>query len=311
MPSDPHTPIMTTPSLRREDLGDLLNLLAVAQEGSFTRAAARLGLSQSALSHAIARFEERLGVRLLNRTTRSVAPTEAGAALIESTGPALGEIGGRLAALSSLRDRPSGHIRITSSDHAASSILWPVVERLTRENPEISVEINVDSALTDIVTERFDAGVRLGEQVARDMIAVRIGPRLRMAAVAAPAYVAAQGVPLVPQDLSAHRCINMRMASAGGLYVWEFSKDGRNLNVRVDGQLTFNRVPMILEAAMAGHGIAMVMEDMVEQHIASGALVRVLEDWCEPFDGYYLYYPSRRQPLPAFALLVEALRYRD
>ena len=273
---------MSDGSIRREDLGDLINLIAVAQEGSFTRAAARLGVSQSALSHAIARFEERLGVRLLNRTTRSVAPTEAGAALIANTTPALGDIGNHLAAVSSLRERPAGHIRITSSEHAASSILWPVVHRLTLQYPDISVEISVDSALTDIVADRFDAGIRLGEQVARDMIAVRIGPRLRMAAVASPDYFAAHGVPIVPQDLARHRCIN-----------------------------TFNRVPLILDAALAGHGIAMVMEDMVEPMVASGALTRVLLDWCEPFDGYYLYYPSRRQPLPAFALLVDALRYRE
>ena len=302
---------MSDGSIRREDLGDLINLIAVAQEGSFTRAAARIGVSQSALSHAIARFEERLGVRLLNRTTRSVAPTEAGAALIANTTPALGDIGNHLAAVSSLRERPAGHIRITSSEHAASSILWPVVHRLTLQYPDISVEISVDSALTDIVADRFDAGIRLGEQVARDMIAVRIGPRLRMAAVASPDYFAAHGVPIVPQDLARHRCINMRMTTAGGLYVWEFSKHGRELNVRVDGHLTFNRVPLILDAALAGHGIAMVMEDMVEPMVASGALTRVLLDWCEPFDGYYLYYPSRRQPLPAFALLVDALRYRE
>lgn len=297
--------------VRREDLGDLINLITVAEEGSFTRAAARLGVSQSALSHAVARFEERLGVRLLNRTTRSIAATEAGAALIGSTATALDEIGDHLAAAASLRDRPAGRIRITSSDHAASSILWPVVNKLTSEYPDINVEISVDSALTDIVSEHFDAGVRLGEQVARDMIAVRIGPRLRMAAVGSPAYFAEHGIPSAPQDLGQHRCINMRMASAGGLYVWEFSKDGRDLNVRVDGQLTFNRVPLILEAAIAGHGIALVMDDMVEQHLAAGTLVRVLEDWCEPFDGYYLYYPSRRQPLPHFKLLVDALRYRD
>lgn len=296
---------------RREDLGDLINLIAVAEEGSFTRAAARLGVSQSALSHAIARFEERLGVRLLNRTTRSVAPTEAGAALIANTAPALSEVGNHLAAVATLRERPSGHIRITTSDHAASSILWPAVDRLVTDYPDISVEISVDPALTDIVSDRFDAGIRLGEQVARDMIAVKIGPRLRMAAVASPGYFAAHGVPIAPQDLGQHRCINMRMATAGGLYVWEFSKNGHELNVRVDGPLTCNRVSLILEAAEAGHGIALVMEDMIQQQIASGSLVRVLEDWCEPFDGYYLYYPNRRQPLPAFALLVDALRYRD
>jgi DNA-binding transcriptional LysR family regulator len=301
---------MNDTGIRRDDLGDLINLIAVAQEGSFTRAAARLGLSQSALSHAIARFEERLGVRLLNRTTRSVAPTEAGAALIANTSPALGEIGDHLRTVTSLRERPAGHIRITSSDHAAQSILWPAIDKLARDYPDITVEISVDSALTDIVNDRFDAGIRLGEQVARDMIAVKIGPRLRMAAVASPAYFAAHGIPQTPQDLGRHRCINMRMATSGGLYIWEFSKHGRELNVRVEGQLTFNRASLMIAAALAGHGIMLVMEDMVDHHIASGALVRVLEDWCEPFDGYHLYYPSRRQALPAFALLVEALRYR-
>jgi len=297
--------------MRREDLGDLMNLIAIVEEGSFTRAAARLGLSQSALSHAIRRFEGRLGIRLLARTTRSVSPTEAGERLIETVRPAFDDVANRLAALTSMRDRPAGTIRITASEQAASTILWPAVDRLVTEYPDIQVELNVESGLTDIVAERFDAGVRLGEQIDKDMIAVRVGPRLRMAAVAAPSYFATHPIPRTPRDLAEHRCINLRLMSAGGLYVWEFERDGRELRVRVDGQLVFNRVPMILDAALAGHGIALVIEDRVSDLIASGALVRVLEDWCAPFDGYHLYYPSRRQPSSAFALLVEALRYRD
>jgi DNA-binding transcriptional LysR family regulator len=296
--------------MRREELGGLAMFLAIAEERSFTRAAAKLGVSQSALSHSMRRLEAKLGLRLLTRTTRSVAPTEAGERLIETLRPALEQIDARLASLTELRERPAGTIRITTSDHAAQSILWPVVDRLAADYPDLHVELNVQSGFTDVVAERFDAGVRLGEQLEKDMIAMRIGPELRMAAVGAPAYFARRGVPATPHDLADHSCINLRLASAGGLYAWEFEKHGRELRIRVEGQLVFNRVGLMLDAAVAGHGIAFVIEDQAADLLGKGALVRVLEDWCEPFDGYYLYYPSRRQPSPAFGLLLEALRYR-
>ena len=296
--------------MRREDLGDLMNLLAIVEEGSFTRAAAKLGISQSALSHAIRRLEERLGLRLLARTTRSIATTEAGERLIETIRPAFDEIAERLAAVSSLREKPAGTIRITTAEHAAQTILWPAVQRIATDYPDITIELNVESGFTDIVAERFDAGVRLGEQLAKDMIAIRIGPALRMVAVASPAYLANHARPETPHDLASHACINLRMTSSGGLYAWEFSKGGRELKVKVEGRLIFNRMPMIVEAARSGHGIAFVMEDQAAAFVADGSLVHVLEDWCEPFEGYYLYYPSRRQPTPAFAVLVEQLRYR-
>ena len=297
--------------MRREDLADLTLFLAVVEEGGFTRAAGKLGLSQSALSHAVRRLEARLGLRLLTRTTRSVAPTEAGERLIETLRPALAEIDGRLAALTELRGRPAGTIRITTSEHAARSVLWPAVDRLAAANPDVQVELYVDPGFTDIVAERFDAGVRLGERLEKDMIAVRIGPKLRMAAVGAPSYFASAGRPDTPHDLDKHRCINLRLASAGGLYAWEFEQSGRELKVKVEGQLVFNRVDLILEAAAAGHGVAFVVEDQAAALLARGALVRVLEDWCEPFDGYHLYYPSRRQPSQAFSLLLDALRFKE
>jgi DNA-binding transcriptional LysR family regulator len=296
--------------VRREDLGSLAMFLAVADERNFTRAAARLGVSQSALSHAMRRLEARLGLRLLTRTTRSVAPTVAGERLLETLRPALEEIDAKLVSLTELRERPAGTVRITTSRHAARTILWPVIDRLTAANPDIEVELTIDSGLTDIVAERFDAGVRLGERLEKDMIAVRIGPMLRMAAVGAPAYFAAHGVPITPGDLARHRCINLRFVSAESLYVWEFGKDGRALNVKVEGQLVLNDVDLTVEAAIAGHGIAFMIEDHATPHLAAGTLVRVLDDWCEPFEGHHLYYPSRRQPSPAFSLLLEALRYR-
>jgi DNA-binding transcriptional LysR family regulator len=296
--------------MRREDLGELMAFLAVAEEQSFTRAAARLGTSQSALSHTVRRLEGRLGIRLLTRTTRSVAPTQAGDRLIETLRPAFDEIEARLDALSELREKPAGRIRITTSEHPAETILWPALARLLPDYPDIQVELSVDPALTDIVTERYDAGVRLGEQVAKDMIAVRIGPEMRMAVVGAPSYFARRRAPLTPLDLTDHPCINLRLPTLGGLYAWELEKGDRKLNVRVDGQLAFNNVRMILDAATAGFGLACVPEGQVEQHLSDGRLVRVLEDWCPPFPGYHLYYPGRRQLSPAFALVVEALRYR-
>ncbi|EJJ26161.1 LysR family transcriptional regulator [Rhizobium sp. CF142] len=296
--------------MRREELVDLNAFMTVAEEQNFTRAAARLGTSQSALSHTIRRLEARLGVRLLTRTTRNVAPTEAGERLLATLRPALDSIGTELASLGELRERPAGNIRITTSEHAATTVLWPALRKLLPEYREINVELVIDSSLTDIVSERFDAGVRLGEALAKDMVAVRIGPELRMAIVGSPKYFAQHPEPITPQDLAAHTCINLRMLSGGGLYAWELEKDERELRVRVEGQLAFNNTNMIVRAALDGFGLGFVMEDHVADDVASGQLVRVLEDWCPPFAGYHLYYPSRRQPSAAFSVLVEALRYR-
>ncbi|GAB3790674.1 LysR family transcriptional regulator [Dyella agri] len=294
----------------RSKLNDLLAFLAVARERNFTRAAAKLGVSQSALSHAVRGLEARLGLRLLNRTTRSVAPTAAGERLLDTVGQRFDEIEAELAALTALRDKPAGSLRITTGQHALDAILWPRLAPLLRQYPDIHVEFDISQHLKDIVAERFDAGVRMGEQVEKDMVAVRIGPMLRMAAVAAPVYFARHPVPAKPQELTAHRCINLRLATYGGLYAWEFARRGRELRVRVDGQLVFNTPAQMLVAALDGFGIAYLPEDMVLPQVAKGRLVRVLEDWCPPFPGYHLYYPSRRQPSPAFALVVDALRYR-
>jgi DNA-binding transcriptional LysR family regulator len=294
----------------RNNLNDLLAFLAVANERSFTKAAAKLGLSQSALSHTLRNLEERLGVRLLTRTTRSVAPTEAGGRLLHSLGPRFEEIDAELAALSELRDKPAGTIRITATEYAVDTLLWPKLAKFLAKYPDIKVEAISESALTDIVAQRFDAGVRIGEQVAKDMIAVRIGPDLRMAVVGTPSYFKRQAEPKKPQDLINHRCINLRLPTQGGLYAWEFEKGARKLKVRVEGPLTFNGSYQMLNAALAGFGVAYVPEDLTQPHLARGRLKRVLEDWCPPFSGYHLYYPSRRQTTPAFALLVEALRHR-
>jgi len=255
-------------------------------------------------------LEERLGVRLLTRTTRSVAPTEAGEKLLATVGPHLEGIESGLAAVSELRDKPAGTIRLTAVDHAAETVLWPALARFLAEYPDVQVDLVVDNTLRDIVSERFDAGIRMGERVARDMIAVRIGPEIRMAAVATPSYFERHAKPKLPQDLAHHSCINMRFATLGNVYAWEFEKGSREVNVRVDGQLTVNDIAVIRKAALNGLGIAFIPEDLVELDIAAGELVRVLDDWTPPFPGYYLYYPSRRQQSPAFALLVEALRYR-
>jgi DNA-binding transcriptional LysR family regulator len=296
--------------MARHPIDDLTAFLAVAKERSFTRAAAQLGVSQSALSHTIRGLEERLGVRLLTRTTRSVAPTEAGERLVRTVGPRLEEIDAELAALTELRGKPAGTIRITTGEHSAEAILWPALAKLLPRYPDIKVELSIDYGLTDIVAERYDAGVRLGEQVAKDMIAVRIGPDFRMAVVGAPSYFARRPRPKTPQELTAHDCINIRLPTYGAVYAWEFEKRGRGLKVRVEGQLVFNNTALRLKAALAGLGLAYLPDDQVEKHIADGRLIRVLADWCPPFSGYHLYYPSRRQPAPAFALLVEALRYR-
>jgi DNA-binding transcriptional LysR family regulator len=297
--------------MQRGNLDDLLAFLAVGRELSFTKAAAKLGVSQSALSHTIRELEARLGVRLLARTTRSVSPTEAGERLLHSLGPRFDEIEAEIAALSELREKPAGTIRITATDYAAEMILWPKLTKLLRRYPDIKVEIFIDNALVDIVAGRFDAGVRFGEQVAKDMIAVRIGPEVRMAVVGAPSYFGDRSEPKKPQDLIGHNCINLRLPTQGGLYAWEFEKGSRELRVRVEGQLAFNSTFQMLNGAVAGFGLAYVPEDLAKPHIAKGRLKRVLADWCPPFSGYHLYYPSRRQHSPAFALLVDALRYRD
>lgn len=294
----------------RENINDLISFSAVAKEKSFTRAAAKLGISQSALSHAIRGLEERLGIRLLTRTTRSVAPTDAGEQLLRRIEPQLLEIEEGLALLSGQKESPGGTIRLTAAEHAAQTVLWPAIEKFLPKYPDIKVEITIDYGLRDIVAERYDAGIRLGEQVAKDMIAVRIGPDMRMAVVATPSYMAGKSQPVTPQDLQHHNCINLRLPTLGGVYAWEFEKQGRPLRVRVEGQLILNSNGQIMKAVQAGLGMAFVPEDTVQKELKSGALVRFLDDWCAPFPGYFLYYPSRRQHTPAFALLIEALRYR-
>ncbi|MES1150369.1 MAG: LysR family transcriptional regulator [Dongia sp.] len=296
--------------MARANLNDLEAFLAVARERNFTRAAAKLGVSQSALSHTMRGLEARLGLRLLTRTTRSVAPTEAGERLLHSLGPRFEEIEAELQALGALRDKPSGTIRITTGEHAANEVLLPALERFLPSYPEITVEVMIDYGLTDIVAQRYDAGIRLGEQVAKDMIAVRIAPDMRMSVVGTPGYFAKRKKPKVPQDLTAHNCINLRLPTYGGLYAWEFEKDGRELKVRVEGQLVFNNAGLRLRAVLAGLGLAYMPENVTRPLVTEGRLVRVLADWCPPFPGYHLYSPSRRQASPAFALLVEALRYR-
>ena len=294
----------------RTSVNDLIGFVHVAREHSFTRAAAKLAVSPSALSHLIRELETRLGLRLLTRTTRSVATTEAGERLLQAIGPRFDEIDSEVAALSELRDKPAGSIRITADEHAVKSLLWPRLRGLLADYADIKLEIATDNALTDIVAERFDAGVRLGGIVAKDMVAVPIGPPLRMAAVAAPAYFASRSRPKRPEELVTHVCINMRLPTRGGLYAWEFGKNGREQRVRVGGQLVFNSIAPIVEAAVDGHGIAYLLQDIVKPLLDDGRLVQVLADWSPPFQGYNLYFPSRRQQPPAFALVIEALRYR-
>ncbi len=296
--------------MARENISDLLAFLAVARERSFTKAAGRLGVSKSALSHTLREFETRLGLRLLTRTTRSVSPTEAGERLLQNIGPHIYEIDAQLAALGDLRERPAGTFRITTAWHAAESILWPKLAKFLVHYPDIKVHIIIDYGLTDIVAQRYDAGVRLGEQVAKDMIAVRIGPDFRMAVVGTRAYFAKYPPPKHPKDLTDHNCINLWLPTYGGPLAWEFEKGKRELKVRVDGQLVFNNGPQIVNAALAGYGLAYMPEDMAQPHLTRGRFKRVLEDWCPPFPGYHLYYPNRRQSSRAFALLVDALRYR-
>ena len=297
--------------MQRGSLDDLRALVAVARERSFTKAAAKLGISQSALSQTIRELEARLGVRLLTRTTRSVSPTAAGERLLQTAGPRIEEIEAELATIRELRDKPAGTIRITAGDHPARSILWPKLGKLLSKYPDIKVEIFVDNGLIDIVDQRYDAGVRLGEQVAKDMIAVRVGPDVRFAVVGAKSSFAKRPIPKAPQDLISHACINQRFSTHGGLWAWEFERAGRELKVRVEGQLVFNDIFQILDAALAGFGIAYVPEDLALPHIAKGRLRRVLADWCPAWPGYHLYYASRRQSSAAFALFVDALRYRE
>jgi DNA-binding transcriptional LysR family regulator len=291
-------------------LHDVAAFVAVARERSFTRAAAGLGVTQSALSHTIRSLEARLGLRLLSRTTRSVSPTEAGERLLQTVAPRLDEIDAALAALTALRETPAGSVRITAAEHAAQTVLWPAAEKLLPLYPDVRIEIVVSQGLTDIVAERLDAGVRLGEQVDKDMVAVPVGPPMRMAVVGSPSYFEGRRRPQVPQDLTEHNCVNLRMQTYGGLYVWEFEKGGRALNVRVEGQFICNAMSLRLDAALAGQGLVMTLAGEVEGHIARGELIRVLEDWCPPFPGYHLYYPSRRQPTPAFQLVLDTLRRR-
>ncbi|MND36685.1 HTH-type transcriptional regulator DmlR [compost metagenome] len=296
--------------MSNENFNTLAAFAVVARERSFTRAAAQLGVSQSALSQTVKALEARLGLRLLSRTTRSVAPTEAGERLLRTLAPRFEEIEHELAALSALREKPAGTIRITAGEYAAMTVLQAGLSRFLPDYPDIKVEIIVDYGLTDIVAEGYDAGVRLGEQVAKDMIAVRIGPAMRMAVVGSPAYFATRPAPKSPQDLTQHNCINFRLPTYGGLFPWEFEKDGREIKVRVEGQLVFNNMGLRLDSALAGLGLAYMPEDHARDHVAAGRLVRVLEDWCAPFPGYHLYYPSRRHASPAFAVMAEALRYR-
>ena len=297
--------------MQRDDMKDLLWFVAVAQERSFTKAAARLGTSQPTLSHTIKELEARLGVRLLTRTTRSVAPTEAGERLFQSLAPRFEEIEADLTSLVAFRDKPSGTVRITLSDHALQSTVWPKLEPMLRDYPDVRVELYSDNGMRNIVEERFDAGVRLGERVDKDMIAVPIGPDWRLVAVASPDYFSRRPVPRTPQDLVGHDCINLRLTTSGGLYAWEFAKGNRDLRVRVEGQLTFNSTIPMIDAAISGSGIAYVPESLVSGHIAEGRLTLVLGDWSPPFAGYHLYYPSRRQLSPAMAVIVEILRHRN
>lgn len=296
--------------MAHENFNDLAAFATVAKERSFTKAAAKLGVSQSALSQTIRALEERIGLRLLTRTTRSVAPTEAGERLLQTVAPRFEEIVAQLAALSELREKPAGTVRITAGEHPAISLLQPALKRFLPDHPDINVEIIVDYGLTDIVSEGYDAGVRMGEQVAKDMIAVCIGPEMRMAVVASPTYFEQHPIPQTPQDLAAHKCINIRLPTYGGLFAWGLEKDGREVRVRGEGQLVFNNLGLRLSSALDGLGVAYMPEDQVLPYLAEGRLTRVLEDWCPYFPGYHLYYPSRRHSSPALSLLVDVLRYR-
>jgi len=295
----------------RENVTDLMSFVVVARVGSFTRAAAQIGVSQSALSHAVRGLEERLGIRLLTRTTRKVTPTPEGERVLERIAPHFSQIEEELEALVEMRDCPAGMIRITATDHAADTVIWPKLSPVLKDYPDLKVEVVTDYSLTDIVAEKYDAGVRLGEQVSEGMIAVRVGPDFRMLVVGAPSYFECREAPRVPQDLTNHDCINLRLSTHGGLYAWEFEKNGRELKARVGGQFTFNTIYPVVRAALAGYGLGYVPEDLVRHHIDAGRLVSILEDWSPPFPGYFLYYPHRRQSSLAFRVLVEALQHHE
>ncbi|MGH8217783.1 MAG: LysR family transcriptional regulator [Steroidobacteraceae bacterium] len=297
--------------MARENFNDLQAFFAVARSRSFTRAAAQLGVSPSALSHAMRGLEERLGIRLLTRTTRSVSPTDAGERLLRTVGPHFEEVEAELAALNELRRKPAGTIRITAGDHSAMTILWPKLAKVLSKYPDVKVEINIDAGLIDIAAQRYDAGVRFGEQVAKDMVSVRIGPDIRFAVVGTKSYFARHAPPKTPQDLVAHSCINLRLPTYGGLWAWDFERDGRELKVRVDGQLIFNSIFQVRDAALEGYGLAYIPEDLARPYLSKGQLIWVLQEWSPPWPGYHLYYPSRRQSSPAFALIVDALRQRE
>lgn len=296
--------------MQRTDFNDLMWFKAVADEQSFTRAAAKIGVAQSTLSHTIKRLETNMGIRLLTRTTRSVATTAAGERLLRVMAPRLSEIEDEIAALMEFRERPSGSIRLTLSEHALTTVVWPKLKPVLHDFPDISVEFSLDSSFRNIVEDSFDAGVRLGESVEKDMIAVRIGPDWRLVAVASPKYLSTNGTPHHPQELISHNCINMRHETRGGLYAWEFDKDGQELRVRVSGQLAFNKSEPMMDAALSGLGIAYVPNSMADPLVNSGDLVLLLDDWSPFFDGYFLFYPSRHQNLPAFRVIVDALRHR-
>ena len=294
----------------RENFNDLQAFVIIAREGSFTRAAAQMGVSQSALSHTLRALEARLGVRLLTRTTRSVSPTEAGQRLLETLAPRFAEIEAELAALSEFRDTPAGTVRITAAEHAVDTLLWPRLQPLLRQYPDIKVEISTDYGLTDIAAQRFDLGVRLGDQVAKDMIAVRIAADMRMAVVATPGYLAQRGVPQTVQALAEHDCVTLRLPTHGGLMAWEFEKDGHEVKAKVEGQWVFNTGSQILRAVVQGFGLGYMPDDMVREHLTAGRLQSVLQDWCPTFPGYHLYYPSRRQSSRALQVVIDALRHR-
>jgi len=296
--------------MAKENLNDLQAFVVVARERSFTRAAAQIGLSRSALSHAMLGLEARLGVRLLTRTTRSVSTTEAGARLLDTVAPRLQEIEAELGQLSAMRDKPAGTVRITAHDHAIGTALWPRLMPLLKQYPDIQIEFSVDYGFTDIAAQRFDAGVRVGDRIDKDMVAVRISPDMRMSVAASPEYLAGKTSPKTPQDLTEHRCVNLRLPTRGNLYAWDFEKGRKSVNVKVDGQTIFNSTALMLQAALDGLGFAYVPYDLMKPHIDAGRLIPVLEDWWPTFPGYHLYYANRRQIAPALALVIEALRYR-
>jgi Transcriptional regulator len=293
----------------KENLNDFLFFIALAQEESFTKASAKLGMSQSALSHAIKALEQRLQLRLFDRTTRSVSLTGAGARLLQIVEPRMNDMEAELQILNEEYNKPAGTIRITASDYATETIIWPVVKRFASEYPDISVEINIENKLIDIVAERFDAGIRFGDQVAKDMIAVRISPDIRFVVVCTPTYLKDKNIPITPEDLLKHQCINMRLNATGGLYAWEFERDGKNTKIRVNGQFAFNSPIQVLEAALDDFGFACLPDNLVKTHLDSGRLIAVLGDWCPLNPGLFLYYPNRLQHKFAFSLFLDAVRW--